>query len=83
MDKQFPDGFVTGTDLGRITAPVWVRFGKLPATVYYAGSAPDEVNGVFQINVAIPSDLTISGQAPVQVIVGSFPSQMGTTISVQ
>lgn len=83
MDKQFPDGFVTGSDLGRITAPVWVRFGKLPATVYYAGSAPDEVNGVFQINVAIPGDLAVSGQAPVQVIVGESASPMGTTISVK
>src|ERR1019366_5720060 len=72
MDKQFADGFVTGTDLGRITAPVWVRFGKLPAAVYYAGSAPDEVNGGFQINVTIANDLAVAGQVPVQVIIGSF-----------
>jgi uncharacterized protein (TIGR03437 family) len=83
MDMQFADGLVTGTDLGRITAPVWVRFGKLPGTVYYAGSAPAEVNGVFQINVAIPNDLAVGGQVPVQVIIGSFASPPGTTISVQ
>jgi uncharacterized protein (TIGR03437 family) len=83
LDNQFADGFVTGTDLGRFTAPVWVRFGKLPAAVNYAGSAPDEVNGVFQINVQIPNELAVDGQVPVQVIIGSFASPPGTTISVQ
>ncbi len=83
LDKQFPDGQVTGLDLGHVSAPVWVRFGKLPAVVQYAGSAPYEVNGVVQINAVLPGDLVETGQVPVQVIIGSYATPPGTTISVQ
>jgi uncharacterized protein (TIGR03437 family) len=83
MDKSFADGIVTAADLGYLQAPVWVRFGKLPGTVYYAGSAPYLVNGVFQINVSIPPDLAAGGQVPLQVIMGTFATPPGTTISVQ
>ncbi len=83
LDKQFPDGQITGLDLGHVSSPVWVRFGKLPAIVAYAGSAPYEVNGVVQINAALPADLVETGQVPVQVIVGSYATPPGTTIFVQ
>jgi uncharacterized protein (TIGR03437 family) len=83
MDKTFLDGQVTGGDVGHISQPVWVRFGKLPATVYYAGSAPFLVNGVFQLNVVVPPDLASGGDVPIQVIAGTFASSPGTTIAVQ
>jgi uncharacterized protein (TIGR03437 family) len=83
MDKSFLDGQVTGADVGHILQPVAVRFGKLPANVIYAGSAPFLVNGVFQINVVVPADLATGGDIPVQVVAGPFASPPGTTIAVQ
>ena len=67
--------------VGRPTAGVWVRFGKLPGEILYAGTAPFLVNGALQVNVRIPADL-IPGTLPVQLIVGSWTSPTGTTISV-
>ncbi len=82
FDKTFADGVKMGVDLGRPTAPVYVRFGKLAGTVLYAGTAPFLVNGALQVNVRIPAEVIGGGPVPVQLIVGSSGSQLGATISV-
>jgi uncharacterized protein (TIGR03437 family) len=81
-DRTFPDGQIMGADLARPTAQVWVRFGKLPGEILYAGTAPFLVNGALQVNVRIPGEL-VPGSVPVQVIVGTWSSPPGTTISVK
>ncbi|MCU1329197.1 MAG: hypothetical protein JWN34_4567 [Bryobacterales bacterium] len=82
FDKSFPDGQLLGVDLGRPTQGVWVRFGKLPGDILYAGTAPFLVNGALQVNVRVPADLP-PGPVAVQLIVGSWTSPTGTTISVK
>jgi uncharacterized protein (TIGR03437 family) len=82
FDKSFADGQILGTDLGRPNAPVWVRFGKLPGDILYAGTAPFLVNGALQVNVRLLADLIGGGAVPVQLLVGTAGSQTGVTISV-
>ena len=82
FDKNFPDGQILATDLGRPTAPVWVRFGRLPGEVLYAGTAPYLLNGALQVNVRLPDGLNGGGSVPVQLLVGTVGSQPGVTISV-
>lgn len=69
-------------DLPRIAAAVAVSFGEQLAEVLYAGSAPGLVNGVVQINVRLPEDLS-SGVQPVDVTVNGLPSLSRPTIRVR
>jgi uncharacterized protein (TIGR03437 family) len=55
--------------------------GKLAAMTYY-GSAPDNIAGVFQVNVQIPSDLT-TGIYDLVIQAGNFTSTAGLTVAVK
>jgi uncharacterized protein (TIGR03437 family) len=83
--RSIPDGQMM-TDMSALTvpvAPVYVRLGKLPAQIQYAGSAPWLVNGVMQVNVWIPDELIGNPAVPVQLIIGDYSSPPGTTIAVK
>ncbi|HXJ39490.1 MAG TPA: hypothetical protein VNH18_09430, partial [Bryobacteraceae bacterium] len=82
FDKTFPDGQILAADIAYPTAGVWVRFSKLPGDILYAGTAPFLVNGALQVNVKLPADLIPGTEVPIQLIVGSWTSPPGTTISV-
>ena len=64
--------------LGPWTATV----GGKPATVTYSGSAPDNIAGVFQVNMQIPTDLT-AGIYDVVIKAGNFSSTAGVTVAVK
>ncbi|MEP7354098.1 MAG: hypothetical protein ABI824_12785, partial [Acidobacteriota bacterium] len=82
MDRALTDGQILDSNLARPVAPVYVRIGKLPAEVTYAGTAPFLVNGAFQINVRVPEGLS-AGEQSVQLIVGNVASPPGATLVVQ
>jgi uncharacterized protein (TIGR03437 family) len=63
--------------------PVKISIGGLDAAVVYAGSAPDEVSGILQVNAVVPQN-TVSGDAvPLVLEVGTRRSQPAVTIAVQ
>jgi uncharacterized protein (TIGR03437 family) len=79
-DPSVVDGTVVASivrPVGAVTATV----GGRPAEVIYAGSAPSNVAGLFQVNVRLPAG--VSGNVPVVVTVGGVASQAGLTISVR
>ncbi len=77
------DGQLASAVFPKPALPVSVTFGGLPAEeVLYAGAAPGQVAGLFQINVRIPAEVA-SGDVPVVVTVGTAPSQSGLTVAVQ
>jgi len=51
--------------------------------VQYAGSAPDEVAGLFQVNAVVPQGVGPGSEVPVAVSVGGIASQAGVTIAVK
>jgi len=53
-----------------------------PATILYAGDAPDLVSGVLQVNVVIPAG-TPSGPQPVVITTGGLSSQANLDVWVQ
>ena len=61
---------------------VHVFIAGSPAEVQYAGAAPNQVAGLFQVNVRIPPDAP-SGDVPVQIQVGGAISQPGITVAVK
>ena len=81
-NKPVADGLLIGTDLAYPAAPVFARFGKLDAQIQYAGTAPYLVNGALQMNVVVPPE-TLSGEVPLQIIVGRYTSAPGTTVWVK
>lgn len=78
------DGHVNSdyNNLPRPVLDVAVRIGNQPATVHYAGAAPDMVSGVMQVNAEIPAGLS-PGLFPVLVTVGTASSQAGVTVAVK
>ena len=58
------------SDPGRtaLAAPVSLTIGGRPATIQYAGGAPYQVMGMFQVNAKVPDGIG-SGPQPVVVTV--------------
>jgi uncharacterized protein (TIGR03437 family) len=65
-------------------APLSLTIGGVAATnIAYAGTAPDEVYGLLQINVTVPAGVTPGSAVPVVLTVGGVSSQAGLTMAVQ
>ncbi len=62
--------------------PVLVTIGGEQAQVQYAGAAPFLVNGVFQVNAQIPTDIA-PGSAAVALSVGGIASTQNVTVAVR
>jgi uncharacterized protein (TIGR03437 family) len=80
-----------GGDDGQITSsapypapqpPVNVLIDNQPADVLYAGAAPGQVQGVFQINARVPAAAS-SGQVRVVLQVGQYSSPNTASVIVQ
>jgi uncharacterized protein (TIGR03437 family) len=56
--------------------------GGIPATIQYAGSAPEQVAGLMQVNVQIPSGVQPGGYVPVVLQVGDSASSPAVWIAV-
>lgn len=81
-DPAGVDGRLAINVLPKPLASVAVEIGGQPATIDYAGAAPGEMPGVFQINVHIPPG--VSGkQVPVHVKIGTSTSQDGVTLAIR
>jgi uncharacterized protein (TIGR03437 family) len=63
-------------------AEVTVEIGGQPATVQYAGAAPGDMPGLFQINAVVPSTVQPGNQVPVVVKVGAESSATGVTLAI-
>jgi len=65
-------------------ASVSLTIGTVPATnVTYAGTAPDEIYGLFQMNVAVPAGVSPGSVVPVVLTIGGVASQKGLTMAVK
>jgi len=76
-------GSVTASNTKAPLLPVTVKIGGIGAMVQYAGSAPDEVAGLLQVNAIVPQAVGPGSMVPVTVGVGGIASQAGVTIAVQ
>jgi uncharacterized protein (TIGR03437 family) len=80
-DPPGVDGRPAADVLPRPVAPVTVQIGGVAAVVEYAGAAPGNMPGVFQINARVPA--SVSGTAAVRVTIGGRASQDGVTVAVR
>ena len=80
-----PSGALAPNQAISITGRVTVTVGGTTlsdADVLYAGLAPGNISGLYQINVRLPSTLS-SGDIPVTISIGGAQSVAGTTIPVR
>ena len=75
------DGILNTAVFPTPVAKVSVKVGGLPAQLLYAGAAPDDVAGVFQVDVQIPAG--VSGTVPIELTVGDASTPVGPTITVK
>lgn len=71
----------TAASASSLTASVSVTVGGEPVQVLYAGSAPGEANGVVQVNIQLPSDIT--GAQPVILTIGGISSPATVTVAIR
>ena len=65
-----------------LLGPWTATIGGKNAPVNWAGSAPQNVAGLFQINMQVPADLA-PGVYDLVIKAGSFSSQTGLTVAVK
>jgi uncharacterized protein (TIGR03437 family) len=65
-----------------LAAGVQVQIGGVNAPVLFAGSAPQLVFGVVQINATVPQGATPGAAVPLQISIGNTPAQAGVTVAV-
>jgi uncharacterized protein (TIGR03437 family) len=63
--------------------PVTATIGGVPATVSYAGGAPNLVTGVLQVNITIPETAPTGDAVPLVITVGANQSQPGVMLAIQ
>lgn len=71
------------TPLPHPNLPVTVSIGGVDAKVDYAGAAPDELAGVMQLNVEVPSNAPTGSAVPITLTVGTNASPANTTIAIK
>jgi len=76
-------GEITGADPKQPILPVAVTIGGANETLDYAGSAPDSVSGLCQINATVPTNISVGDQVPIFITVGSYRSQNNVSLSVR
>jgi uncharacterized protein (TIGR03437 family) len=76
-------GQISGEGTSSLGAPVTVMFGRVPGAVTYAGTAPLEIGGLFQINVSVPPDAPTGTAISLLVVIGGWTSQINATIAIQ
>jgi uncharacterized protein (TIGR03437 family) len=76
------DGKIATDTLPQPLQPVAVTIGGFPASIQYAGAAPQQPAGVLQVNATVPIAVAPGSAVPVVLSVGSVPSQSGVTMGV-
>lgn len=76
------DGAVTGKFLHEPVQTPSLTIGNQPAQIIYAGSVPDYISGVMEVEAIIPAGAP-SGAVPVVLTVGAASSQSGVTINIK
>ena len=76
-------GSVSSSSGAKPLLPVAVKIGGIDAVVQYAGSAPNLVAGLLQVNAVVPTSIAPGASVPVTVSVGGASSQRNVTIAVK
>jgi uncharacterized protein (TIGR03437 family) len=83
-DPPGQDGvIVTAGLLAKPLLPVQVFIDGIRAELLYAGSAPEEVAGMLQVNARVPPEARSGPNIPVWISVGGTYTQKQVTMAIQ
>jgi uncharacterized protein (TIGR03437 family) len=66
-----------------LTGNVQAFVGNKPASVEFAGHAPELSLGLQQLNILIPPDAPTGSNVPIQLVINGVSTQAGVTIAVR
>ncbi len=69
--------------LRRLAGTVTAQIDGVPTTVEYAGEAPENTDGLQQINLMVPPNGSVGNALPLMLWVNGTPTQTTATIAVQ
>jgi uncharacterized protein (TIGR03437 family) len=76
------DGQQAAAPLPAPLQPISVRIDGKDAVIQYQGSAPQLTEGIFQLNVVIPVDVTPGAAVPIELRQGGKTSIAGPTVAI-
>jgi uncharacterized protein (TIGR03437 family) len=76
-------GSVTGSAVKMPVLPVTVTIGGITGPPQYAGSAPDSIAGLLQVNAVVPQGVATGSSVPITLNIGGSQSQARVTIAVK
>jgi uncharacterized protein (TIGR03437 family) len=82
-NPQGQDGAITSGTPPTVTLPVSVFIGGLQSTVVYAGAAPGEVQGIYQINARVPPLAPSGATILISLQVGHAVSPSNIWLAIQ
>ncbi|PWU06099.1 MAG: hypothetical protein C5B51_12995 [Terriglobia bacterium] len=81
-DLPATEGTITD-GVRRISGPVSVSIGGVEGPAQFAGAAPGQLAGVFQVNAVVPENIQPGAAVPVVVRISGNASQAAITLAVQ
>ena len=76
-------GSITHSNIKKPLLSVQATIDGLDAPVQFAGSAPESVAGLLQVNAVVPQGVTPSGSVPISLTIGGTRSPDGITFAVK
>ena len=76
-------GSITRFNIKKPLLPVQATIDGLDAPVQFAGSAPESVAGLLQVNAVVPQGVRPSGSVPISLTIGGKGSAGGVTVAVK
>jgi len=76
-------GSITQHNLNKPVLPVKLLIGGIDAALPYAGSAPDAVAGLLQVNAVVPPNVMPGPAVPIVLFIGTDSSPATVTVAVK
>jgi uncharacterized protein (TIGR03437 family) len=76
-------GSVTHKETRKPALPVNVTIGGVEAQVLYAGSAPEAISGLLQVNAVVPQAAQPGAAVSITLKIGASQTQTGATIAIR
>lgn len=82
-DAAYEDGMVVGANYSGLRTLMRVLVGGVAGELLYAGSSPDMVAGVTQVNLRLASNTRVSSRVPIAIMLGDTTLSEVAYVSVK
>jgi hypothetical protein len=83
FETAYEDGAIVGANYAVLRSPIRVSVGGIDGQVLYAGSSPEMVAGVTQVNLRLAPNTRVSSRVPMAITLGDVTSSELAYVSVK